>query len=156
MVKLIAENIEEFLKALGPSGHLMGLDLGTKTIGVAASDTTRTIATPLCTIKRKKFANDLDEILAINSSYFFKGAVIGLPINMNGTEGPRCQSTRAFAIKLSKAMNLPIHLWDERLSTVAAEKILIASDISRKSRSKVIDKIAAGYILQGCLDRLKN
>ena len=156
MNKLIVKNIEDFLKVLEPSGPLMGLDLGTKTIGVAASDLTRTIATPLCTITRKKFSDDLKEILSINSSYSFKGIILGLPINMNGTEGPRCQSTRAFAKKLSPTMKLPLCLWDERLSTVAAEKILIASDVSRKSRPKVIDKVAACYILQGFLDRLRH
>ena len=152
----ITEDFSVFVKSLDPNGQLVGLDLGTKTIGVATSDITRTIATALCIIKRKKFSDDLKRILIINSSYHFKGIVLGLPINMNGTEGPRCQSTRAFAKKLSTAMKLPIYLWDERLSTVAAEKILIASDVSRKSRSKVIDKVAACYILQGCLDRLNN
>ena len=156
MNSFIAENIESFMKSLNPNRPLLGLDLGTKTIGVAISDPTRTIATSLCTIKRKKFVDDLNEILRINFSYSFNGIVLGLPINMNGTEGPRCQSTRAFASKLSPKMNLPVYLWDERLSTIAAERILIASDISRKSRSQVIDKVAACYILQGCLDRLKN
>ncbi len=155
MKSFIAENIESFIKYLDINGPLLGLDLGTKTIGVAISDPTKTIATSLCTIKRKKFVDDLNEIIKIDSSYSFSGIVLGLPINMNGTEGPRCQSTRAFAEKLSPKMNLPLYLWDERLSTVAAEKILLASDISRKSRSKVIDKIAACYILQGFLDRLK-
>ena len=153
---LITKTKEAFLKSLNPNGPLIGLDFGSKTIGTAISDSTRTIATPLCIIKRRKFADDFREILRIKSSYSFVGIVLGLPINMNGTEGPRCQSTRSFAIKLSNEMELPIYLWDERLSTVAAEKILITSNVSRKSRSKVIDKIAACYILQGCLDRLKN
>ncbi len=149
------DSIEEFLNSIDGNGPLAGLDLGTKTIGVAISDQTRTIATSLCTIKRRKFHDDVKEILKIHSSYQFKGIVLGLPINMNGTEGPRCQSTRDFAKKISTTMKLPIYLWDERLSTVAAEKVLIASDLSRISRSKVIDKVAACYVLQGCLDRLK-
>ena len=156
MKKLVFENAEDFLISLDLFGPILALDLGTKTIGVAVSDYTRTIATPVSTIKRKKFSHDLEEIFSLNSRYTFQGIVIGLPINMNGSEGPRCQSTRSFATKLATATKLPICLWDERLSTVAAERILIESDISRKSRSRVIDKLAACYILQGLLDRLKN
>ena len=154
MKKLVFENAEDFLNSLDLFGPILALDLGTKTIGVAVSDSTRTIATPVSIIRRKKFSHDLEEISSLNARYTFQGIVLGLPINMNGSEGPRCQSTRSFATKLSTATNVPICLWDERLSTVAAERILIESDISRKSRSKVIDKLAACYILQGLLDRL--
>ena len=154
MKKLVFENAEDFLNSLDLFGPILALDLGTKTIGVAVSDSTRTIATPVSIIRRKKFSHDLEEIYSLNSRYAFQGIVLGLPINMNGSEGPRCQSTRSFATKLSIATNVPICLWDERFSTVAAERILIESDISRKSRSKVIDKLAACYILQGLLDRL--
>ena len=155
MKKLVFESAEDFLNSLDLFGPILALDLGTKTIGVAVSDSTRTIATPVSIIRRKKFSRDLEEISSLNARYTFQGIVLGLPINMNGSEGPRCQSTRSFATKLSTATNVPICLWDERLSTVAAERILIESDISRKSRSKVIDKLAACYILQGLLDRLK-
>ena len=154
MKKLVFENAEDFLNSLDLFGPILALDLGTKTIGVAVSDSTRTIATPVTIIRRKKFSHDLEEICSLNSRYTIQGIVLGLPINMNGSEGPRCQSTRSFAAKLSTATYVPICLWDERLSTVAAERILIESDISRKSRSKVIDKLAACYILQGLLDRL--
>ena len=155
MKKLVFENAEDFLNSLDLFGPILALDLGTKTIGVAVSDSTRTIATPVSIIRRKKFSRDLEEISSLNARYTFQGIVLGLPINMNGSEGPRCQSTRSFATKLSTATNVPICLWDERLSTVAAERILIEADISRRSRSKVIDKLAACYILQGLLDRLK-
>ena len=155
MKKLVFENAADFLNSLDLFGPILALDLGTKTIGVAVSDSTRTIATPVNIISRTKFSHDLEEICSLNSRYTIQGIVLGLPINMNGSEGPRCQSTRSFATKLSTATNVPICLWDERLSTVAAERILIESDISRKSRSKVIDKLAACYILQGLLDRLK-
>ena len=156
MNNLITQSAEKFEEYIDKNGPLIGFDLGTKTIGVAVSDISRTIATPITIIKRKKFLEDLEKIKDLEKQYPFVGIILGLPLNMNGTEGPRCQSTRSFAKKLSQITNHSICLWDERLSTIAAEKSLISSDISRKSRSQIIDKIAACYILQGFLNRLKN
>ena len=156
MNNFVTQSSEKFEEYVNRDGPLIGFDLGTKTIGVAVSDISRTIATPVTVIKRKKFFEDLEKIKDLEKKYSFVGIILGLPINMNGTEGPRCQSTRSFATKLSQITNHFICLWDERLSTLAAEKSLISSDISRKSRAKIIDKIAACYILQGFLDRLKN
>lgn len=153
---MIYKEIVEFAKALPKSGSLMGLDLGTKTIGVAVSDQTRNIATPLETIKRQKFTEDVERLLMICRHRAVDGIVIGLPRNMNGSEGPRAQSTRAFAYNLTKKTNLQITFWDERLSTVAAEKALLEADTTRKRRSEVIDRVAAAYILQGALNRLRN
>ena len=135
-------------------GALIGLDLGTKTIGVAVSDTYRSVATPLETIKRDKFTKDAKAISNIVQDRSVVGIVLGLPRNMDGSEGPRAQSTRSFAQNLDKKLSLPISFWDERLSTVAAEKALLEADASRKRRSEVIDHVAAAYILQGALDRL--
>jgi putative Holliday junction resolvase len=135
-------------------GALIGLDLGTKTIGVAASDPQRKLATGVETIARKGFTADAHRVLTLAAERFAVGFVLGLPINMDGSEGPRAQSTRAFARNLGKLTELPIALWDERLSTVAVERELIAADVSRKKRAAVIDQHAAAYILQGALDRL--
>jgi putative holliday junction resolvase len=135
-------------------GALIGLDLGTKTIGVAVCDPDRRVATPVETIMRKRFALDAGRILALAAERRAAGVVLGLPINMDGSEGPRAQSTRAFARNLAKLTELPIALWDERLSTAAVERALIAADASRVKRKAVIDAHAAAYILQGALDRL--
>src|ERR1700733_6215822 len=135
-------------------GALIGLDLGTKTIGVATSDPDRRVAAPVETIARKRFALDVRRILELAAERRAAGLVLGLPINMDGSEGPRAQSTRAFARSLAKLTELPIALWDERLSTAAAERALIATDMSRDRRKAVIDQQAAAYILQGALDRL--
>jgi putative Holliday junction resolvase len=135
-------------------GALIGLDLGTKTIGVAASDPDRRIATAVETIVRKAFTADAQRLLALAAERAAVGFVLGLPINMDGSEGPRAQSTRAFARNLAKLTELPIALWDERLSTVAVERELIAADVSRAKRAAVIDQHAAMFILQGALDRL--
>jgi putative Holliday junction resolvase len=135
-------------------GVLIGLDLGTKTIGVAASDPDRKLAAAVETIARKNFTIDARRVLALAAERSAVGFVLGLPINMDGSEGPRAQSTRAFARNLSKLTELPIGLWDERLSTVAVERELIAADVSRKKRAAVIDQHAAAFILQGALDRL--
>ncbi|MCA0203821.1 Holliday junction resolvase RuvX [Pararhodobacter sp.] len=143
-----------FVAALPPSGALAGLDLGEKTIGVAVSDLRRLVATPLETVKRKKFTLDAGRLLEIARTRGLAGFVLGLPLNMDGTEGPRCQSTRAFARNLSALTELPIGFWDERLSTVAAERALLDFDTSRAKRAEVIDHVAAGFILQGFLDRL--
>ncbi|WP_133486414.1 Holliday junction resolvase RuvX [Aliiroseovarius marinus] len=153
---MIYESIEEFAAALPPMTALAGLDLGTKTIGVAVSDSFRQVATPLETIKRKKFTLDAERLLEIAKDRQLGALVLGLPRNMDGTEGPRCQSTRAFARNLEKLTDLPIGFWDERLSTVAAERALLEADTSRKRRAEVIDHVAAGYILQGVLDRLRH
>lgn len=148
------DDIVGFSAALPRTGALAGLDLGEKTIGVAVSDTYRSIATPLRTIRRVKFTEDAAQLLALTAERGIVGLVLGLPRNMDGSEGPRCQSTRAFARNLGRMSPLPLVFWDERLSTVAAERALLEADTSRKRRSEVIDHVAAGYILQGALDRL--
>lgn len=133
---------------------LIGLDLGTKTIGVAVSDGILSVATPLETVRRKKFGVDAARLQEIITERAIGGIILGLPFNMDGSEGPRCQSTRAFARNLARLTDLPIGYWDERLSTVAAERALLEADTSRKRRAEVIDHVAASYILQGVLDRL--
>ena len=135
-------------------GSLIGLDLGTKTIGVAVSDPDRKIATAVETVIRKAFTADAQRVLALAAERNAVGFVLGLPINMDGSEGPRAQSTRAFARNFAKLTELPIALWDERLSTAAVERELIAADVSRAKRAAVIDQHAAMFILQGALDRL--
>src|SRR5215469_4028120 len=139
---------------LAERGALLGLDLGSKTIGVAASDPDRRVAAPVETISRKRFNLDAKRILALAAERRASGLVLGLPINMDGSEGPRAQSTRAFANNLARLTALPIALWDERLSTAAVERELIAADVTRARRAKVIDQHAAAFILQGALDRL--
>lgn len=147
-------SIEGLAQSLAGDGRCMGLDLGSKTIGVALSDLRRSIATPDRTIQRKKFQADADKLLATIAEHNVVAIVLGLPLNMDGSEGPRCQSTRAFAANLGKRNPLPIVLWDERLSTVAVERVLIDADRSRARRKDLVDKMAAAYILQGALDRL--
>jgi putative Holliday junction resolvase len=137
-------------------GALIGLDLGTKTIGVAVSDPDRKLATGVKTIARTAFTADAKRVLALAAERSVVGFVLGLPLNMDGSEGPRAQSTRAFARNFAKLTELPIALWDERLSTVAVERELIAADVSRAKRAAVIDQHAAIFILQGALDRLAN
>jgi putative Holliday junction resolvase len=137
-----------------PRGALMGLDLGTKTIGVAASDPERRLASAIETITRTGFSQETARVLALADERHIVGFVLGLPVNMDGTEGPRAQSTRSFARNFAKITDLPIALWDERLSTAAVERQLIAADVSRAKRAAVIDAHAAAYILQGALDRL--
>jgi putative holliday junction resolvase len=137
-------------------GALIGLDLGSKTIGVAASDPDRRVAAPVETIARKRFALEAGRILELAAERRVIGFVLGLPINMDGSEGPRAQSTRAFARNLARLTELPIALWDERLSTAAVERALIAADASRAARKSVMDQHAAAYILQGALDRLSH
>ena len=145
--------IEEFIENIGVEGALMGLDLGEKTIGVAVSDTRQTVATGIKTIKRTKFQQDLKILTQVIVGRDIKGVILGLPRNMNGSEGPKCQSTRAFAKNISLTVPLPITFWDERLSTVAAERSLIEANASRRRRAEVIDYVAASFILQGVLDR---
>jgi putative holliday junction resolvase len=135
-------------------GALIGLDLGTKTIGVAVSDPSRRLAAPVVTIARSRFANDAERLFELAAERRAVGFVLGLPLNMDGSEGSRAQATRAFARNLAKLTALPIALWDERLSTAAVERVLIEADVSRRKRKAVIDQHAAAYILQGALDRL--
>jgi len=153
---MIIDATEDFFAQLPETGALGGLDLGDKTIGVAVSDTLRSVATPLETIRRKKFTLDSKRLFEIVTERAVVGIVLGLPRNMDGSEGPRCQSTRAFARNLSYLTELPITYWDERLSTIAAERALLEADTSRKRRAEVIDHVAASYILQGLLDRLRH
>src|SRR6185312_6267776 len=141
---------------LPPAGKLLGLDLGTKTIGVAVSDGLRYSATPLETIARKKFTADAERLMALIAENAAVGIVLGLPLNMDGSEGPRAQSTRAFARNLARLVPIPIAFWDERLSTSAVTRTLIEADMRRSRRAKVVDKLAASYILQGALDRLRH
>ena len=151
---MICDTPQEFAAEVPAMGALAGLDLGTATIGVAVSDVMRSVATPLETIRRKKFGLDAARLLDLTTHRMVTGLVLGLPMNMDGSEGPRCQATRAFARNLEKLTPLPITFWDERLSTVAAERALLEADTSRKRRAEVIDHVAAGYILQGMLDRM--
>lgn len=153
---MIHEDISDFAAALTPMSALAGLDLGERTIGVAVSDSLRSVATPLETIRRKKFGVDATRLQEILAKRAIGGVILGLPRNMDGSEGPRCQSTRAFARNFSRLWDGPITFWDERLSTVAAERALLEADTSRKRRSEVIDHVAASYILQGALDRLRH
>ena len=153
---MIFEDLTELAGALAPGRALAGLDLGERTIGVAVSDTRLGVATPLETIRRKKFGLDADRLLTLLAARDIGGIVLGLPRNMDGSEGPRCQSTRAFARNLARLTDLPIGFWDERLSTVAAERALLEADTSRKRRAELIDHVAASYILQGALDRLRH
>lgn len=151
---MICETIEDFAAALPRTGAIAGLDLGTRTIGVAVSDGLRQVASPLTVIRRQKFTLDAAELLRIAADRGLTGLVLGLPRNMDGTEGARAQSTRAFARNLERLTPLPLGFWDERLSTVAAERALLEADASRRKRAEVIDQVAAAYILQGALDRL--
>jgi putative Holliday junction resolvase len=146
--------LTEAAPLLPARGALIGLDLGTKTIGVATSDPDRRLATAVETVARKTFTADAARILALAAERKAAGFVLGLPVNMDGSEGPRAQSTRAFARNLARLTELPIALWDERLSTAAVERELIAADVSRGKRKAVIDQHAAVFILQGALDRL--
>ena len=147
----------ELPAALPAMTPVVGLDLGEKTIGVAVSDATRMVATPLELIRKTKFTDDAKALLRLMESRGATGIVIGLPVNMDGTEGPRCQSSRAFARNILRLRDLPIAFWDERMSTMAINRMLIAeADMNRARRAEVVDKAAAAWILQGALDRLAN
>ncbi len=143
------------IDTLPKAGKLLGLDLGTKTIGVAVSDGVRFSATPLETIARRKFTLDALRIVELVAENDAVGIVLGLPLNMDGSEGPRAQSTRAFARNLAQKIDVPIAFWDERLSTAAVTRMLIEADVRRDRRAEVVDKLAASYILQGALERLR-
>jgi putative holliday junction resolvase len=149
------EDVEAFAAGLPERAPLIGIDAGTKTFGLALSDFTRTIASPLKVIRRTKFKEDAADLLATAAEHKIGGFVLGLPTNLYGTSGPRVQATRAFARNLNALSELPILLWDERLSTAAAERTLLEADASRRRRAQVIDKLAATIILQGALDRMR-
>jgi putative Holliday junction resolvase len=146
--------IDELPALLAPDSRLIGLDLGEKTIGLALSDVKRTIASPLETLPRTKFKADSEKLLGLATKFSAGGLIVGLPKNMDGSEGPSAQSARAFARNLAPLTDLVICFWDERLSTAAVERTLIEADASRKRRDALIDKMAAAYILQGALDRM--
>jgi len=149
-------NLADLRADLPPAGRLLGLDLGTTTIGLALSDARRIIASPLQTLRRTKFTRDAEALRAVAERHAVIGLILGLPVNMDGSEGPRCQSARQFAENLESlaGLSLPMAFWDERLSTVAVTRTLLEADISRRRRSEVVDKMAAAYILQGALDAL--
>ncbi len=148
--------IEDLAGRLPKKARLIGIDLGTKTIGLAISDVERRLASPLRTLPRGVFAKDAEVLTAIFSEFLIAGAVLGLPLALDGRDGPRTQSTRAFARNLSMRTDLPISFWDERFSTAVVTRSLIANDVSRARRAQVVDKMAAAYILQGALDRLND
>jgi len=148
-------SIEDLPPHLDRDARLLGLDVGTKTIGMALSDVTRSVATPFDTIRRTKFTADAKTIREVVEKNQVGALVIGFPLNLDGSEGPRAQSTRAFARNLAAHVTVPMVFWDERLSTAAVERHLIEADASRKRRAEVIDRMAAAYILQGALDRLR-
>jgi putative holliday junction resolvase len=149
---MILDNPAALSATLGRHQRLLGLDLGEKTIGLALSDPGLSVASPITTIRRTKFTVDAKELLRIVAERQVGGLVIGLPLNMDGSEGPRCQSVRQFAVNLMKLQELPVLFWDERLSTVAVEREMVAADMSRAKRAKVVDQAAAAFILQGVLD----
>lgn len=147
-------NPSELAGDLQPGQRLLGLDVGSKTIGLALSDVSRVIATPMETLKRGKFADDARWLWAIMKEHEVAALVVGLPMNMDGSEGPRCQSVRQFVKNLLAMADIGIVLWDERLSTVAAQRAMLEADMSRKKRGENVDKVAAAFILQGLLDHL--
>jgi putative holliday junction resolvase len=151
---VIVEDIMAFAAILPANRAIAGLDFGEKTIGVAISDLRRQVGTPVETLRRAKFTQDAAKLLTLLSERGAYGVILGLPLNMDGSEGPRVQATRAFARNLAALTDLPITYWDERLSTVAATRALLEADASRRKRKEVIDAVAAGYILQGALDRM--
>jgi len=153
---MIHDDIAGFAAALPRGRGVIGLDLGTRTIGVALSDRLLSTASAVETVRRRKFTLDAARLLEIAAAREAGGILLGLPRNMDGSEGPRAQSTRAFARNLAALTGLPIGFWDERLSTVAAERVLLEADTSRKRRAEVIDAVAAAYILQGALDRMRH
>jgi len=145
----------EFASLLPRESRLLGLDVGEKTIGLALSDLSRTIASPLVTIERSKFTKDMEKLKEIIATHQVAGLIIGYPVNMDGSLGPRTQSTRTFVSNLGKHINLPMLLWDERMSTMAVERVMLDADLSRARRGELVDKLAAAYILQSALDTLK-
>jgi len=151
---MILNDPAELREAVPPGKRLLGLDVGTKTIGLALSDTRRVIATPLETIRRRRFREDMARLFTLIDIHDVGGLVIGLPLTLAGTDGPRTQSVRQFARNLVALRDVPLALWDERLSTAAVTREMIAADLTRKRRGEIVDRVAAAYILQGCLDFL--
>ena len=151
---MILGNPAELRAAVAPGARLLGLDVGTKTIGLALSDTRLIIASPLDTIRRRRFRDDMAALFALIDRHGIGGAVIGLPLALAGTDSPRTQSVRQFASNVLAVRDLPVLLWDERMSTAAVTREMIAADMTRKRRAEIVDKVAAAYILQGCLDRM--
>jgi len=151
---VIAADLESLRAALPRNQRLLGLDVGDKTVGLALSDPGLSVASPITTIRRTKFAADATALLKLAAERGVGGLVIGLPLNMDGSEGPRCQSVRQFAANLLKLKDMPILFWDERMSTMAVEREMIAHDVTRAKRDKAVDQAAAAYILQGALDAL--
>ncbi|NOX81673.1 MAG: Holliday junction resolvase RuvX [Alphaproteobacteria bacterium] len=151
----MAETFEQLAAAFGLTGALLGLDLGEKTIGVAVCDPARMVATPVETIRRKKFTPDAERLASLAGERNVVGLILGLPLNMDGTEGPRVQSVRSFARNLARTLPLPVAFWDERMSTMAMQRDLIALDTSRAKRAEKIDAMAATFILQGAIDRIR-
>ena len=148
-------DLNELSGQLAAEARLMGLDLGTKTIGIAVSDVSRMIASARTTLRRTKLSRDIETLSAMIAAEGIGGIVVGLPVNMDGSEGPRAQSARDTAARLAEALALPVAFWDERWSTVAVERTLLDADLSRRKRARVVDQVAAAYILQGALDRLR-
>ena len=151
---MILTNPLELREAVAVGARLMGLDVGTKTVGLALSDTRQLIATPLETIRRRRFREDMTRLFALTDSHGVGGLVIGLPLTLAGSDGPRTQSVRQFARNLVEFRDLPVAFWDERFSTAAVTREMIAADLTRKRRGEIVDRVAAAYILQGCLDYL--
>lgn len=147
--------LEDLADRLPLKGRLMGLDVGTKTIGLALSDVERRLASPLETIRRVKFRQDAEKLSTLAAQFEIEALIVGLPLNMDGSEGPRAQATRAFMRNFGLDSRLPYAFWDERLSTAAVTRELLAQDASRAKRAEVVDRMAAAYILQGALDRLR-
>lgn len=154
--RVLIDSPAEFIQLLPPDKRLLGLDVGDTTIGLALSDVLRSIASPLATIERTKFSKDMARLNAVIASKGVAGLVVGYPINMDGSHGPRTQSTRTFVSNLSKNTGLPIVLWDERLTTLAVERAMLEADLSRSRRAQLVDKLAASYMLQGFLDSIKS
>lgn len=152
---MLLPNLADFSAALPEYRRLIGLDVGTTTIGIALSDVSRMIATPMETINRTKFSKDVKRLLAIIKEQNVAGMVIGWPVNMDGSEGPRCQSTKQFVRNVEAHTNIPSFLWDERMSSMAVDKAMLEADLSRQKRDKHIDKLAASYILQGALEAMR-
>ncbi len=148
------DSLRDLAAALRPGERILGLDVGAKTIGLALSDVSRTIASPHATIRRRRFRDDLVALKRVIAAQNVGGLVVGLPVNMNGSEGPRCQSVRQFAANLLAEIDRPLAFWDERLSTLAVERAMLDADLSRRRRGQIVDKLAAAYILQGALDSL--
>lgn len=151
---MLIDSAAEFAGQLPAQARILGLDVGDTTIGLALSDVRRSIASPLETIQRKKFAKDVELLNKIITRHQVAGLVIGYPVNMDGSHGPRTQSTRAFVSNISRHFDLPMHLWDERLTTMAVERAMLEGDLSRGKRAQLVDKLAAGYMLQGFLDSI--